>query len=92
MTKKKEPKIDLQKELATRLEVEIRKSRIDAMGVFQNKIVALIDEAQLPAQEIYFVLHLIADNVKGNFVQLLSMAEQARASKSTKDSKSAKEK
>lgn len=76
MTKEKEPTVDPQKELATRLEVEIRKSRIDAMGTFQNKIVALVDEAHLPAQEIYFVLHLVADNVKGNFVQLLSMATQ----------------
>lgn len=76
MTKKKELAIDLQKELAVKLEVEIRKSRIDAMGALQNKIVAIVDEAQLPAQEIYFILHLVADNVMGNFVQLLSMAAQ----------------
>jgi len=76
MTKKKEPKVDLQKELAVKLEVEIRKSRIDAMGTLQNRIVAVVDETQLPAQEIYFILHLVADNVMSNFVQLLSMATQ----------------
>ena len=80
MTKKKivTPEVDLQKELALKLEVEIRKSRIDAMGKFQNKVVALIDESQLPAQEIYFVLHLVADMVKGNFIQLLSRATQEK--------------
>ena len=87
MTEKKEPKVDLQKELATKLEVEIRKSRIDAMGVFQNKIVALVDEAQLPTQEIYFVLHLVADAVKGNFVQLLSVATQRASSDKEKPKK-----
>jgi len=81
------PKVDLQKELATRLEIEIRKSRIDAMGNFQNKIVGLVEEAQLPAQEIYFVLHLGADSVKGNFIQLLSFraAKEAELKKAEKE-------
>lgn len=71
----KEKPTDYRVDLTRRLEGEFLRSRFEAMGEFQNKIVAIIDEAKLPPQELYFVLKRVADNVMENFNKLISLKE-----------------
>jgi len=73
--KKKEEPTDYRVDLTRRLEGEFLRSRFEAMGEFQNKIISIIDEASLPPQETYFVLKRIADNVMENFNKLISSKE-----------------
>jgi len=60
------------------IEAQIRLIRTDLMGEFQNKVVELINESKLMAQEICFVLDLIGVNVKANFMQARVQEEMAK--------------
>lgn len=72
---KKEESTDYRVNLTRRLEGEFLRSRFEAMGEFQNKLVAIIDETSLPPQELYFVLKRVADNVMENFNKLIALKE-----------------
>lgn len=70
--------VDYRVGLTRRLEIEFLRSRFEAMGELQNRIVGVIGEASLPPQETYFVLQRVADNVMENFNELIS-SKQAQA-------------
>ena len=63
------------------IEAQIRVIRTDLMGEFQNKVVDLVNESKLMAQEICFVLDLIRVNVQANFMQARANEEMLKQKK-----------
>ena len=80
MPKKVEEK-DSMVALTEGIENQIRLIRMDKMGEFQNKVVELVNESGLMAQEMFFVLDVVKENVRGNFLQVIAERERMKESK-----------
>lgn len=73
--KKKEETKDPMGLLTKGIEAQIKLIRTDNMGKFQNEVVDLIGKTDLMAQEICFVLDIIKENVRNNFMRARALKE-----------------
>lgn len=67
--------VDPMAKIAKQMEAQYRLLRIDTMGRFQNEIVKIVDSSNLMSQDICFVLDVVKDNVRVNFLKLLAYKE-----------------
>ncbi len=72
---KKEEKKDPMSLLTKGIEAQIKIIRIDNMGKFQNRVIDLIGETDLMAQEVCFALDIVKENVRSNFMRARALKE-----------------